>query len=87
MDSLTYKTGENAKAKAFPADGCSFANWTENGAVVSTDSTYSFNVTGNRALVANFTWDAGFTVTTTSSTSLGGTTNGDGAYHPGEEAR
>ncbi len=35
MDSLTYKSGENAMAKAFPASGFSFLNWTENGVVVS----------------------------------------------------
>ena len=32
-----------------------FANWTENGQVVSTEATYSFTVTSNRTLVANFT--------------------------------
>ena len=83
MDSLTYKTDENAKAKAFPAAGWSFANWTENGTVVSTDATYSFNVTGNRTLAANFLSDTGVTITTNSAPSSGGTTSGEGAYAVG----
>jgi hypothetical protein len=82
MDSLTYKTDETAQAKAFPDDGWSFSDWTENGIVVSTDPTYSFNVTGNRTLVANFIWDNGVTITTSSSTAIGGTTSGDGPYTP-----
>ncbi|MCF7675287.1 MAG: hypothetical protein K9M97_08070 [Akkermansiaceae bacterium] len=86
MDTLTpYKANEKATAKAFPDDGWSFANWTENGTVVSTDSSYSFNVTGNRTLVANFTWDAGVTITTSPSTAIGGTTSGDGPYTTGDE--
>ena len=32
-----------------------FDNWTENGNVVSTNTNYTFTVTGNRTLVANFT--------------------------------
>lgn len=54
MDSLTYKSNETAKARAFPADGYVFANWTENGTVVSSDATYSFKVSRNRTLVAHF---------------------------------
>ncbi|MCX6879726.1 MAG: putative Ig domain-containing protein [Verrucomicrobia bacterium] len=80
MDSLTYKTGENAKAQAFPAGGWSFSDWTENSAVVSTDATYSFRVTGNRTLVAHFTWDAGVAIATSSAPAIGGTTSGEGPY-------
>jgi hypothetical protein len=80
MDSLTYKTDENAKAKAISEDGWSFANWTENGVVVSTDASYSFNVTGNRTLNAHFTWDAGVTIATSSAPAIGGTTSGEGPY-------
>ena len=35
-------------------EGYTFVNWTENGEVVSTNATYTFTVTGNRNLVANF---------------------------------
>ena len=36
-------------------EGYTFTNWTKNGEVVSTNSSYSFNVTGATDLVANFT--------------------------------
>ena len=39
---------------ATPADGYMFTNWTQNGVVVSTDPEYTFNVTGDVNLVANF---------------------------------
>jgi hypothetical protein len=39
---------------ATPNPGYGFVSWTENGTVVSTDAAYSFAVTSNRYLVANF---------------------------------
>lgn len=84
MDSLTYKTGENAKASAIPADGWSFLNWTENGVVVSTDPDYQFSVTGNRSIRANFVSDSGPTIITDSIPAEGGTVTGDGIYQSGD---
>jgi hypothetical protein len=84
MDSLIYKTGDTAKAKAFPSAGYTFTNWTENGAVVSTANPYSFPATGDRVLVANFTSTTGVTITTNSAPAAGGTTSGDGAYAIGD---
>ena len=84
MDSISYKTGEHAQAKAFPAAGWSFENWTENGTVVSTSQTYDFTIIGNRTLVAHFTWNEGFAITTTPSTAIGGTTTGEGPYTDGD---
>ena len=40
---------------ATPNAGYYFANWTEDGVVVSTDADYGFTVTADRSLVANFT--------------------------------
>jgi uncharacterized repeat protein (TIGR02543 family) len=86
MDSQHYNSsGETAQALAQPSQGYSFANWTENGVVVSASSTYSFKVTGNRTLVANFLSNTDVTVNTNSATADGGTTIGDGAYLPGDE--
>ncbi len=85
MDSDSYKSGERAKAKAFPADGYEFVGWLENGAVVSTDETYSFNVTGPRHLVATFALEGGVTVTASSTPADGGTVTGDGGYFPGDD--
>ena len=80
MDSLIYKTGDTAQARAFPASGYTFANWTENGIVVNTANPYSFPANGNRVLVANFTSNTGVTITTNSAPSAGGSTTGAGAY-------
>ena len=41
-------------AKATPKLGYEFKDWTENGAQVSTDASYAFEIEGNRELVANF---------------------------------
>ncbi len=50
----TYDHGATATLTAMAAEGYSFVNWTENGEEVSTDPTYSFTVTGDRVLTANF---------------------------------
>ena len=50
----TYVQGETCTLTATAASGYVFTNWTENGEVVSTDATYSFQVTYDRTLVANF---------------------------------
>ncbi len=50
----TYEKDSEATVTATPYKGYAFVNWTENGNEVSTDSTYTFKVTGNRKLVANF---------------------------------
>lgn len=84
MDSSHYKTGETAQALAQPAAGFSFANWTENGVVVSSSSTYSFKATGNRMIVANFVSNTRVTINTNSAPGAGGTTSGDGAYNVGD---
>jgi hypothetical protein len=83
MDSQTYKSGENAQAEAFPASGFSFLNWTENGVVVSSATSYSFNVIGNRTLVANYVSSTDFTITTNPAPSGGGTPLGAGVYYLG----
>lgn len=50
-----FSYGQNCTVCAIADDRYVFANWTENGTVVSTEANYSFNVTGNRVLAANFT--------------------------------
>ncbi|MBR3439094.1 MAG: InlB B-repeat-containing protein, partial [Clostridia bacterium] len=49
-----YNSGSTATVTATPNENYRFVNWTENGDEVSTDAEYSFTVTGNRELVANF---------------------------------
>lgn len=50
----TYNEGALCSISATPNEGYSFVNWTEDGAVVSSNETYSFTVTCDRNLVANF---------------------------------
>lgn len=85
MDSATYKTGENARATAIPADGFVFSNWTENGNIVSSDVDYTFDVAGNRSLVANFIADSGVTVNASCEPSEAGEVDGDDAYPSGDD--
>jgi uncharacterized repeat protein (TIGR02543 family) len=81
----TYSYGDNATVTATPATGYQFVNWTQGGSSVSTNSSYTFTVTGNRTLVANFSQII-YTVSTSSSPSAGGSTNGGGNYTYGNEA-
>ena len=55
----TYEQGAECTLIASAITGYTFANWTENGEVVSTDDTYTFTVTGDRTLVANFNQTGG----------------------------
>jgi uncharacterized repeat protein (TIGR02543 family) len=72
-------SGSSATVIASANSGYTFASWTENGSQVSTSSSYTFTVSGNRALVANFTQNpVNYTITTSSSPSAGGTTSGGG---------
>ena len=50
----TYNHGLNCTMTATTNSGYVFQNWTENDEVVSTDATYTFTVTNDRNLVANF---------------------------------
>ena len=49
-----YYMNNEAALVALPNDGYGFVNWTENGTVISTNSTLTFTVTENRDVVANF---------------------------------
>jgi len=51
----TYSSGASCTVNATANSGYSFSNWTENGSVISTSSCYTFTVSSNRSLVANFT--------------------------------
>lgn len=50
----TFTQGETCTLTAVANEGYTFINWTENDELVSTESTYSFEVLTDRALVANF---------------------------------
>ena len=79
----TYYEGESCAVRATANTGYTFTNWTENGNVVSTNPRYTFTVTGNRTLVANFQVQ-GFTITATADPVNGGTVTGGGTYTNGQ---
>ncbi|MBR6440640.1 MAG: hypothetical protein IKS44_01150, partial [Bacteroidales bacterium] len=50
-----YANGQSCTMWAYPSPGYQFTNWTEGSTVVSTYQGYSFTVTADRTLTANFT--------------------------------
>ena len=81
----TFSQGQSCTVNATPATGYTFTNWTENGNVVSTNASYTFNVTGNRTLVANFTAvPQNYTISVSANPTNGGTVTGGGNYTSGQ---
>jgi len=80
-DSSTYEPSEVAHLKARPNSAYCFINWTQNGAQVSTETNFSFTVTGNRMLVGHFA--LGRMINASAYPGLGGTVTGGGVYQNG----
>ena len=78
-----YHYGDNCTVHATPANGYTFLRWTENGNQVSTNANYTFTVTGNRTLVAQFQQQT-YTITATADPTTGGTVTGGGTYNYGQ---
>jgi len=80
----TFAPGGSDTVTATPSGGSTFANWTENGTVVSTAASYTFTLNGNRNLVANFTVSpVNNTIAVSASPSAGGTVSGSGTFTAG----
>ena len=81
----TYNQGQSCTVTATPNAGYSFTNWTENGNVVSTNRNYTFTVTGNRTLVANFqAQPQNYNITVSANPTNGGSVAGGGTYQQGQ---
>ncbi|MDR1859325.1 MAG: hypothetical protein LBR06_00180 [Bacteroidales bacterium] len=78
----SYAAGANCTVTATANHGYTFVNWTEDGVEVSTDASYTFTVSGDRTLVANFT-PINYTVTVSSDPVAGGTASGGSTYSYG----
>ena len=76
----TYNYGASCQVTATANAGYTFENWTENGTVVSTNANYTFTVTGERTLVANFVLQT-YVINATADPANGGTIEGAGTYN------
>ena len=76
----TYNHFETCTLTATTNEGYTFTNWTMNGEVVSTSTTYSFTVTGAASYVANFSLNS-YEITATANPEAGGTVTGAGTYN------
>ena len=79
----TYQQGQSCTVTATPANGYTFQRWTENGQQVSTQANYTFTVTGDRTLVAQFQAQS-YTITATADPTTGGTVTGGGTFNYGQ---
>ena len=81
----SYDVGSTVTIIESPNPGYTFANWTENGTIISTSSSYQFTIAGNRTFVANFTIIPAlqFAVILSSNPAAGGTNSGSGSYTSG----
>ena len=79
-----YQVGQTCTLTATPSSSdFVFLNWTENGNAVSTNAHYSFTVTNNRNLVANFN-QIGCEITASADPETLGTVSGGGHYTVGQ---
>lgn len=83
----TYAYNESVTVTATTNEGFVFHNWTIEGVEVGTETSYTFNVTSDCVVVANFTASGPqiYTITATASPSAGGTVTGAGQYQEGEQ--
>jgi hypothetical protein len=79
----TYQQGQSCTVTASANTGYTFLRWTENGSQVSTNANYTFTVSGNRTLVAQFQAQS-YTISVSANPSNGGTVSGGGSYNYGQ---
>jgi hypothetical protein len=77
----TFAGGSSRTVTATANNGYNFVNWTASGSVVSTSASYTFTLTSNVTLVANFTTTQGTNTVSTSPTA-GSTVSGGGTSDP-----
>lgn len=75
-----YAFGSTATLTATANPDYAFTNWTENNIVISTNPQISFTVTGDRTLVANFTFITNYNISVVANPSAGGSVSGGGSY-------
>jgi hypothetical protein len=78
-----YNYGDNCTLSATANTGYVFHRWTKNGTQVSTDPSYSFNVTESATFVAHFTM-VDYTISVAAIPTEGGNVIGGGTYNYGQ---
>ena len=85
-----FEKGQSCTVTATPATGYTFTDWTENGNSVSDNASFTFTVSDNRSLVANFAYHGGgeqpryFRVDVLASPEEGGMVWGGGRFMEGQ---
>ena len=80
----SFNAGSSVTVTATANSGYTFANWTANGVVQSASASYTFTLTTNVTLVANFTANPViYTVTTQANPAQGGSVAGGGSFNAG----
>ena len=78
----SYSYGSSCTLTATPASGYNFTGWSVGGAEVSTSNPYTFSVSGNVSVVANFALGS-HTISATNSPANAGSITGTGSYNYG----
>jgi uncharacterized repeat protein (TIGR02543 family) len=80
-----FAQGSSVTVTATPLPGYVFVNWTENETMAATTASYTFDMAGNRALVANFAEGIAskFVVSLSANPVAGGTAMGAGLFDAG----
>ena len=78
----TYNHFESCTLTATERAGYTFLNWSKDGEVVSTNTTYTFTVTEAATYVANFSHNS-YEITATANPEEGGSISGAGTYYYG----
>jgi subtilase family serine protease len=79
----TFVGGSSQTVTATPDSGFDFVHWTKNGAVVSTNPRYTFVLSSNVTLVADFAAPKKYTITVRASPAADGTVGGGGTFVQG----
>ena len=77
----TIYQGDQCTVTATPASGYAFVNWTVGGSAVATSASYTFTVSTNITLTANFV--RRYTITASANPTSGGTVTGGGTFNSG----
>ena len=78
-----YSAGDKVVLKATANEGYKFASWIENGTVISNETEFSFTITGNKIIVANFE-QMDYSVTASVNAANNGAVIGTGSYNHGD---